>query len=249
MSPQRTEAITAQQPFAPPSSPLSPEVTVRVLLFAAGCLIVASLAGQCARYLWRAQNPWGLVRLFDVNAEGNVPTWFSSSMLLVCALLLGRICAAKKGEGAREARYWGGLALIFLGLSMDETASFHELTITPLRSALQAGGVLFFTWVVPGAVFLLAFVVTYLRFFLQLPPLTRRGFLIAGAIYVGGALGMELVGGYHAAAHGQFNLGFSILTTVEEFGEMLGIILFIRALLLYMDTHLKAVRIPLREEG
>jgi hypothetical protein len=40
------------------------------------------------------------------------------------------------------------------------------------------------------------------------------------------------------------------LYTIEEMGEMLGLILFIWALLLYMDTHLEAVRIlPFREGG
>jgi hypothetical protein len=249
-SPQRVEAITARQRIATSSPSLLPTTATHVLLCVAGCLTVAHLAVQGARYLWGAQIPEGLVRLFSLDSESNIPTWFSSSMLLVCALLLGLIAAVKKGANAREVRAWGSLALIFLGLSLDETATLHELTIRRLRSALNAEGILYFTWVVPGAAFVLTVVVVYFRFFLQFPPATRLRFLIAGATFVGGALGMEMAGApYYVASQGASGL-YMALYTIEEVCEMLGLILFIRALLLYMDTHLEAGRIlPFREGG
>jgi hypothetical protein len=42
---------------------------------------------------------------------------------------------------------------------------------------------------------------------------------------------------------------YPLTYTGEECGEVLDIILFIRALLLYVDTHLKAVSIPSRDGG
>jgi hypothetical protein len=211
-------------------------------------LTIASVAGQFAKYMLGYTTFGGLITLFDLNLEQNVPTWYSTAQLLFCALLLGIIAWDKKNNGDRYAWYWVILTLIFLGLSLDETASLHEMTIKPLRSALKAKGVLHFTWVVPGAVFVLIFTLAYVRLFVELPPKIRWLIGIAGTIYVGGALGMELIGGYYASFYGgQGNMTFAMLATIEEVCEMTGILIFLYALLLYISTSIKEVKIFLSD--
>jgi hypothetical protein len=58
---------------------------------------------------------------------------------------------------------------------------------------------------------------------------------------VGGALGMEMVCGYYADAVGQRNLIYGLLASVEEILEMVGVIVFIYALLSYIGSYLENI--------
>jgi hypothetical protein len=94
------------------------------------------------------------------------------------------------------------------------------------------------------------FIVAYARFFMKLPPKIRWLMGTAGTIYVGGALGMELIEGYYASLHGgQGNMPFAILATIEEACEMTGILVFMYALLLYISTYIQEVKIYLSDHA
>ena len=201
------------------------------------CLLLASTAGQLAKHLWGHGRLWGFVRLFDLDQEGNVSTWYQSMTILVCAGLLAAIARHRRRLGAPYAVHWTVLAVIFLGLSIDELASIHEMAIRPLREAWHLRGILHFAWVIPGGAFVLLVGLAYLPFLAALPARTRRLFIVAGALYVGGTLGMDLVGGYLADYHGTGNLVYVAAYTVEEALEMVGIVIFLRALMGYLgDT-------------
>ena len=222
---------------------LSPREAARGLLLVVVTLAFLSVAGQFSRHVLGHDVLLGFVRQFNLDAEGNVPAWYASMTLLLSAVLLGVIARAKHLARAPYARHWGLLVLIFVGLSVDEAASLHEMAVHPLRALLRARGVLYFAWVVPGAVFVLAVGLAYLRFLLHLPPAARRGFIVAGGLFVGGALGMELAGGYVAHYHGEGTPLYTAMTTVEECLEMLGIVVFIHALLSYLRMEVGEVRI------
>jgi hypothetical protein len=71
-----------------------------------------------------------------------------------------------------------------------------------------------------------------------LPKSTRREFLTAGALFVGGAVGLELLAGRYSEIHGVDNFIYSLHVTLEEGLEMLGVWVFIRALVRYIHaTH------------
>lgn len=173
------------------------------------------------------------IRTLDVNEENSVPTWFSSSLLLLCSVLLVAIASAAKRLGERDALWWAALSVIFVLLSLDETASFHESATELLRSLLHTGGLLYYAWVIPGGACVFVFGLAYLGFLFRLPTKTRWLFIASGALYVSGALGSEMLNGLWASLHGESNLTYSALVTVEEFLEMSGAILFLYALMLY----------------
>jgi hypothetical protein len=179
------------------------------------------------------------VESFRVDGEGNIPTWFSSSMLLLCAILLLVITIAKKNDGDQYAIHWGVLSLIFLGMSLDEAAVLHERTINTLREAFNLGGFLYYSWIILGIAFLLLFALVYLRFFINLPRKSRSLFLFAGILYVGGAIMMEAIGGRYHEMHGNDNMTYELIATVEESLEMFGVVFFIYALLQYITTQLE----------
>ena len=229
---------------------ISPRRFAKALTVVVLCLTLASIAGMSYTYgvLKSGDHPVGVVRLFNVDSELNIPTWYQSSTLLFCAILLAMIASAKKRAGARYALHWRALAIIFLFLSLDEEAAIHEMTIMPLRSALNAGGLLYFTWVIPGAAFVLLIGAAYLGFLADLPAKTRRLFLVAGTTFVGGALGIEMVAGLFAQSYGGGDMRYIMISTVEELLEMVGIVVFIYALMSYMGTHFEGVQIRIGEE-
>jgi hypothetical protein len=233
---------------------ISIDRVTRLLAAVVILLTLANLAGQMTRYVLGHGRVLGLVDLFDTDREGNVPTWYSSAALLVCALLIAIITMAKKAERDRFWPHWSAMALIFLYLSMDEAAVIHELAIDPLRRALDADSYLHFTWVVLGIAFvggfLIAFVggflIAFRRFIFALPVRTRNLFIASGGLFLSGAVGMELVGGNFSWLHGEESLAYAAITATEEFLEMSGIVLFIYALMTYMRDYLRDVRIEIR---
>ena len=80
----------------------------------------------------------------------------------------------------------------------------------------------------------------------MLPKTTRINFIIAAIIYITGLIGIEMLGGQYHELHGRENLTYSMISTLEESLEMLGLILFIRALLDYLSTHFSEISINLK---
>lgn len=226
---------------------LSPKRVVQFLLIVVLCLLLLSILGQFSLY-YLADFPLrdSFILLFNVDSEYNVPTFYSSSALLVCSILMAIIAYTKKIARERYVNYWGGLSIIFLYLCLDEFNGIHEKLIEPLQEKFDTTGFLYFAWVIPGAIFGFVCLLTFLRFLRALPAKTRRLILIAGSVYVSGALGMELVGGHYAYFnlpyfHFYKDITYAIITTIEETLEMLGIIIFIYALLDYIVFYLKGV--------
>jgi hypothetical protein len=182
-----------------------------------------------------------LVRLAWVDGEANIPTWYSTSLLLVCAFLLATIATAHRADPNGQPVRWLILSLIFGFLSLDETAQLHELSIAPLHEWLGTSGYLYYAWVIPAAICVALFLVLYLSFLANLPERTRRLFLLAGAIFVGGALGIEAISAKQASLHGEHNLTYHLIITLEELLEMAGVIAFIYALLDYLGRQFTRV--------
>lgn len=190
-------------------------------------------------------------QMFDLDLERNPATWFSSVLLLVSALLLGYVGLATRAVRDAYGRHWLILAGIFLYLSLDEATAIHERA-NALKDVLDLGGVLRFAWVIPGAAFVGGVALAYIRFLRSLPGRTRRLFILAGALYVGGALGLELFQAYYADTMLQAywtSLRRVLLSHAEELMEMGGIVLFIYALLDYIRARFGPIVISLEPTG
>ncbi|GAB4242333.1 MAG: hypothetical protein Kow00121_68170 [Elainellaceae cyanobacterium] len=229
---------------------IHPRRLLRALaLFVLG-LTVVNLAVQTANFFLGYPNLWGLTRLFDVNEENNIPTWYSSTALLICGILLWLISETKRQRGDRHVKHWRGLSVIFLLLSLDETASLHDL-FNSIGFAINASGFFFFIWVIPGAVFVLSILLVYWKFLMQLPAKTRYLIFAAGIIYVFGALGLEMISGNYfdlvirenltEYSSGWNGMSMALFLAVEEFLEMLGVLIFIAALLSYISADLQDI--------
>ena len=201
-------------------------------------LALLGVAGQWLKF-HGTEHSFGFISEFDMDAEANVPTWFSVALLLANAAASALIAGASDRKGGRA--YWATLALLFLAASCDEAAAIHEMTILPLRRLLHAGGWLYYTWVVPAAALVAVVAAVYLRFLWNLPPRTRNLLALAALTYLGGAIGLEMVGGRFASAHGDENLSYKLIAHAEETAEMAGLVISLFALLDYAGRHVGPV--------
>ena len=167
-------------------------------------------------------------RIFGLSRERNIPTLFSSVILLGSSMLLGYIAYLTRLTGGRYSLFWAILSLGFLYLSVDETAFIHE-TLSEDRAG----------WVFVAAPFVILFLLFYIRFFLHLPRSTKLYFLSAGLLFIGGAFFLEFIGSWRRSIVDENSIAqtYLVFTTAEESFEMLGIILFIYALLLYLRDN------------
>lgn len=253
------------------------KTVVRTLIIAVLLITLAGLAARFALYMWDEGKPLQPLRLFDVGEERSIPTWFESMLFLLCSALLAVITVAKRRRGDRYGLHWSVLSVIFLFLSVDEVATIHEATGALLERMVRSitgftpGGAISFFWVVPGAIFVFIVLLAYLRFLTHLPQTTRRMFLFAGALFVLGALGLEMLTAQvvssaegianwiASSSGGAIDQGTAsavptilkgLQTSIEEMFEMLGLTAFVSALLAYIRSYEDiSVRVSIDEAG
>jgi hypothetical protein len=198
-----------------------------------------SIAGQVAKFFLAEKTVFGFLhdfRLFNFDFENNIPTWYSSFQMLIAASLMALIASWKVQIKDKYRIHWSILGILLLLMSLDETASIHERFTQPLQSSLKLGGLLHFSWLILGLAIVAGFIIFYLKFFFSLDRKTKVKILIAGAIYLAGALGSELIGGVIFETYGD-SVQYAIVTTVEEMLELFGIALLINTLLGYIKFY------------
>lgn len=175
-----------------------------------------------------------LIRLFDFNSEKSIPTFYSSFALLLCSLLLLGIGINSKNRGSKYLE-WIGLSFIFVFLSIDEMLAIHELLVDVTKKFVSVSGLLYYAWVIPYSIGLLVLTMFYYKFLKQLPKKTFYMFFLSGFVFVSGAIGIESIGGLQHQVNGTDNLTYCLLYTLEELLEMVGVVIFIYAILCYQS--------------
>lgn len=225
--------------------PISIKKITLVLLAIFSILILGDLTGLTIKYTTGHDSVYGLIDLFDLDHEQNLTTYFSTINLLTASALLFIIANYKKVNNQIFTKNWYALSGIFLYLSVDEGAKLHELLMRPTEYVLGCRNVFFFAWLVPGIIAMIIFALLFIKFFLHLPKKYKILFFSSAAIFVGGAMGMEMIDGHYASIYGGENVVYELLTSVEEGMEVAGIILFIYTLLSYIKEHIKDIKLTL----
>lgn len=224
---------------------LSSAIVVRFLTIAAIMLVLASIGGQFFRFALGHGHVKGLVPLFYLDQEQNIPTYFSCLLMLMAALLLGQIAVLQRKQRLSHVSRWIVLCLGFVYMAYDEAFSSHEQLVTPMRNLLGGEnlGILYYAWVVPGIGVVLILGIWLFPFLLQLSSPTRSRFLLAASLYLGGAIGIEMLGGWYAEAYTEETWMYSMIATVEESLEIAGLIVFVWALLKYCAENYREVHL------
>jgi hypothetical protein len=226
--------------------PISAHQIFKFLLCVVFCLAFLSLlANFSVYYMPDLPGNYSLRKIFDLNTEENIPSLYSTATLLFCSLLLATIAQAYKLAKNSSFRSWMGMSIVFAFLAVDEYISIHEQLTKPLRNIFNTSGLFFYAWVIVGAIFVVIFLLVFGKFVLSLPASIKRLFFIAGLIYVTGAIGIEMIGGSYNEQNSIYNISYIWLATIEEVFEMIGVAIFIYALLMYMSRYMKGVTMKL----
>lgn len=180
----------------------------------------------------------------DLDQEGSLPTYFQALMLTTLAWLSLRIGRLRWPTHSRDSAFWFVIAGALYYVSFDEVAGLHERTTDPVREAFGLSGVLYFSWVVPALVVLVILATICLRFILQMESRMRFLFVLAAILYVGGALGMELVGGYYFERDGFGTPMYTAAALVEESAEIAGILVLMYALFSQLGASVAVEPVP-----
>ena len=182
---------------------------------------------------------FGFVHMFDLDMERNIPTFFSSILLLFSGFLFYVLSFLSKvsKDPMPTHRYWFGLSLVFTFLAIDENAKIHEQIGDFTKQFIDVGGYLYYPWVISYVMLTLILAIVYFKFFLSMPKKLFLAFMLAAFIFLSGAIGFELIGANESSIHGTSTIRYSILYTIEESLEMFGVIYLIHILLGILETY------------
>ncbi len=199
-------------------------------LFAVGfglCLIEAILFVLARLNLEISPLLQTLYTFVSINEEGTIASWYSASLWLVVGLLASILYLYSKPRQFP----WIIMAMVALYASMDESTEIHEYfyhvgdIITPLLP-FDIG----FTWVLPGMILALIVVGLLLRFILKLTPTVKWPIIISGIMFVGGAIGVEILSGILHVSDVHNSMLALTYILIEEMLEMTAVALVIATL-------------------
>ncbi len=214
----------------------------RLLIYVTACLAIIGFVSEVLDHLYDYSSRDAAVRLFKMAMEGNIPNWFASALLLTNAILLAIIGLATPSGKGTFRRHWIALAGMFLYISIDETAQLHEMLNSPMRDAFDLGGIFHYAWVIPASAIVAVLAVVYWPFLQALSARSRKLFVLAAMVYVGGALGTEFFVNRWVAHYG-IDTMYGTINIVQETMELSGLGIFLVALLGYLRETFSDVRI------
>ncbi|MDP9408322.1 MAG: hypothetical protein M3P95_10785 [Actinomycetota bacterium] len=181
---------------------------------------------------------FGLVEFLDLDFEEGFGTWANTSLHLLCALLSALAALVAGAQGDSWSRNWWTIAAVFVFLSLDEVGTLHEDLITPIRDAFDLGGVLYLSWIVPAVGLGLLFLVSQVRFLRHHWHTIGRDLVVAGVLFVAGAVGVEMAEAVVAERGLKTTLANDLLTGLQEFVEIGAVMMAAVALLRHLVTTL-----------
>ena len=230
----------------------------RILYFLLCGVFLLTLAHVAITWWWylTGHRPFSvLVRLFHLDLENNLPTWYATALHAAAAIGLFAISCREKARKIPVWKSWRVLSLIFLVLSVDEAASIHEVFMMPLKKRFVLDGPLYFAWVAVYIPLVGALALYLLRWFFSLPSWLRWQSAFAATLFVGGAAGMEMAAGHIVSGPENVELQrylkempsgvlatpsddssgrrYLAVMTLEELLEMLGLVVWLYALARY----------------
>ncbi len=184
---------------------------------------------------------WQGARLLYADAEANAWAWLSTIGLALLAAVFAASAAARRGASLpwRATAFLSGVALL---LSADEGAMLHE-TLNEIGIRLTDSLGQFNAWLIPGVVVVLVAGVVLLRVARSLDRRLRWRLVVAGAIFLLGAIGMEAAGAAYTLSHPGPNNPwetpvYHLMVAAEEGLEAVGILVALAAAMATVEVRL-----------
>lgn len=219
-------------------------------------LNVGNAASVYALCVLRRDFAFGIVPLFNFDTESNFPTLFNGLLLAMASFLAFSISRCLKARGGSDLTFsWKAAGFVLAFMCLDELCHIHESIGWILMTRVETEGAIDWPWVIPYGILALAVAGFFMRFFFKLQPKYRAYLAIAGGLYVGAAIGLEMMEAMHlegvndAGEEGQYSLGFAILYSIEESLEMIAVMIAISGFMAYAIEHCDGLNLRLRVEA
>lgn len=217
----------------------------KLLLKIIACLLFANLISIYLKWELGYITGLGFVPFFDFDQEYNLPAFYSALAILFCAALLWFVANDNNTKTLKQDCYWKILSYFFILLSLDELTSIHNqfsrLTIFLFSNypSIAKGEIISQSryWIISFIPLLMLVSFFFIRFYIKLPKETKIDFFFAGTVFIAGAVGVELMGDQYMFLYNEADIYYGLLYTLEELLEMLGIVLFVRALVSYISNY------------
>jgi cytochrome bd-type quinol oxidase subunit 2 len=206
------------------------QIIKRLSLFAI-VLIIIHIGILIVYFYINNPDKFDYVRMFDLDMEGNIPTLFSSALMLISGFLFYLLSRAPKEQQKGHRLYWLGLSFVFIFLAFDESTKIHETLGDYTEHFIDASGYLHYPWVISYSILVLILGLFYIRFFWQMESRLFWSFMGSAAMFLSGALGFELLGAQESSIHSADTILYCVYYTIEESLEMFGVIYLIYILL------------------
>jgi hypothetical protein len=189
--------------------------------------------------------------MFDVDEEKSFYTWMSVGALVLCSVLAFQQAGRVGRDGSR---YWQWITVggVFVYLSADEQLSLHERLGDIGARLVDAHGIFAFAWVVPAMGLVALVGVLLIGLVMSLPPLQRNLSFLSAAVFLGGAVGLEMVGGWIVDQPVFMPIAYRVEVNVEEFMEVAGVLIFMWVLVLVQrgaGTETDRARSPQQQQS
>jgi hypothetical protein len=209
---------------------IRPETVARFLSVFGGALLTAHLVTLFLKFGLGHAYAGGLVPMFHLDGEMNVPS-LSSSLLLFSSAVIAIISSLTPAGGWKDRYSWLLIAIVFIILSFDETLRLHEQIGGFVMSVLPGWG-----WELPHFAAMTVAGALLLPWFFRLERDSQIRFVIAGTIYITGAVGMEHIATVYYNALGiaqgvASTLTGDVFVTLEECMELFGVGFFLHAMI------------------
>lgn len=205
------------------------EAWLRATLFVFATLVALHGWALYARHVLGMPLEAKPVFLFHFDLERNLPSLFATLLMLSASLL----CGLRAREAAHDVGAWWLLTGCFAFLSVDEALVIHERFILPVRAAFDATGFFHYAWILPYGAAVVLLALALFGWWWRLPLALKPQATLAAVVFLSGAILVEGFSGWYLTrvSGGVMDLGYDVVTTLEEGLEFVGLLLWNRALL------------------
>lgn len=184
---------------------------------------------------------------FDIGEELTVGAWYSSAVWL----LLGLCAVLAAILAPRHRPSWWLFAVVSIVAAADETAALHErLIFVGDRMRPYVPFEPHYSWIIPGTIIAVVVVALLIRVVWALRPRITLTLVIAGVVFLAGALVIETWTGFvQRDAGGEFTSFYMVLSHLEETLELIGVSLAIIALASMFRVRRSADVLSVRFDG
>lgn len=206
-----------------------------------GALAIAVIGTVAHLLAERAELPRGVGALavqLDAtlypDIEGNVWTWYSAVLLAVLGIAFAVVAAVMRRTGG-DGRPYVVLAVVAVFLSVDEAGRIHE-RFGLITDVLGIRSELTYNWLLIGIPLAVVVGAVLLWVTRAIDRRLRLRLVLAGAVYLAGAAGLEIVGGViRRGLDVAGDLGAAVLYNLamllEELAELGGVLIALAAVL------------------